>query len=106
MDPMTLHEPHHARGLKGLGPLRAWREGLAEEEKVRHVDIEVRDEVAKVFPVLPHGIGAKTVNEKKGWLAWVGDLGHPAMHGGSAAEVDGGGAEAGGGEGLTVQPVS
>lgn len=66
----------------------------------------MRDEVAKVLPVLPHCISAKTVDENQGRLAWVVGLGYPAMHGGSVAKVGGDGAEAGGGEGLTIKPIS
>lgn len=58
-----------------------------------------------VFTVLPHGVGAKTVNKNETWFAWFVQFGYPAMHGGSFTEVSGDGAEAGGGEELAVEPV-
>lgn len=62
-------------------------------------------EVFNVFTVLPHGVGAKTVNKNETWFAWFVQFGYPAMHGGSFTEVSGDGAEAGGGEELAVEPV-
>lgn len=103
--PMSLHHLHHALRLKGLAPLRSRREGLAEEHKVWHVHVEVPHEVPNVFPVLPHRIGAKTVNKYETWLAWLVHFGYPAMHGGSFAEVGGHRPEPRGGEQMTVQPV-
>lgn len=58
-----------------------------------------------MFPVLPHGVGAETVNEYEAWLAWLVHFGYPAMHDGSFAEVGGHRAEPRGGEQMTVQPV-
>lgn len=103
--PMSLHHLHHALRLKGLAPLRSRREGLAEEHKVWHVHVEVPHEVPNVFPVLPHRIGAKTVNKYETWLAWLVHFGYPAMHDGSFAEVGGHRPEPRGGEQMTVQPV-
>jgi len=65
----------------------------------------VAGEVAHVFPVLPHGVGAEAVHENEAGLAWLLQLGHPAVHGGPLAEVRGDGAEPRGGEEVAVDPV-
>lgn len=106
LDAVSLHHPHHARRLERLRPLLARRVGLAEEQEVRHEDVEPGREVTEVLAVLPHGVGSEAVDEDERRLCLFVVFGNPAVHDRALAEIYGARSETGVQERLPVYPVS
>ncbi|CAI0447831.1 unnamed protein product [Linum tenue] len=96
---LPLQGPHQGPGLETLGPVGSGREGVAEEDEVGNVEVEVRDEVADDVPPLPESVGAEAVDEEEVGLCRVGRFGYPAVDYGAVLEVRDGGSEPRGGEG-------
>ncbi|POO03971.1 hypothetical protein TorRG33x02_002750, partial [Trema orientale] len=102
-----LHDPGHALRLEYLGSLGSGRVRFPEEDEVRDVDVEVRDQVADEVPPLPQCVGAEAVDEEEVGLGVIDRvLGDPAVHAGRPVmEVCYGGSEPRFGEGGSVAPV-
>ncbi|KAK9930516.1 hypothetical protein M0R45_027553 [Rubus argutus] len=64
-DRLGLHDPHHALGLEGLGPVGVGRGVLAEEEEVQDVDVEVWGDGVDDVSELPHCVDAEAVEEEE-----------------------------------------
>lgn len=96
--PLCLHDPGDAPRLERLAPLRAGRVGVAKEDEVGDVHVEVPGEVGCEVPPLPQRIGPHAMDEDQVRLRRLVGLGHPAVHGGALAEVRGSIFEASAGE--------
>lgn len=73
---------------------------VPEEEEVRDVEVEARDERRNEVVPLPHCVGSDTVDEEQGRLGrrvWVWD---PAVHDRAVPEIGGRGFQARLGEGV------
>lgn len=110
-DAEGVEEAGECGRLEGLGPLRRPGGGAAEEEKVRHDEVEAGGEGRDLAAPLPRGAGPESMDEEERGLrlpprsaAGVGSGGggsgeeggrDPAMDGGVGVDCDGVGAEAG-----------
>lgn len=88
---MGLQEAHDALGLKSLGAVGSGREGVAEEDKVRDVEVEAGGERGDELMPLPHCVGADPVDEEQRRLGLGVGFGDPAVHDCAFAQIGGGG---------------
>lgn len=63
--------------------------GVAEEEEVGNVEVELGEEWGDEVVPLPHGIGAEAMDEKEGGFNWVQGFRNPGVDDGAVAEVGG-----------------
>lgn len=109
MDPaphaVSVHGPHDALGLEGLGAIGSGGVGIAEEDQIGNVDVEFGAERGDEFVPLPHCVGADAVDEEEGGFVGFVGFGVPEMDERAVAEIGGGGLETGVAEGVPVQPI-
>lgn len=74
-----------------LSPFGSGRVGVAEEQEVRDVDVELGNEWRDEVVVLPHCVGAEAMDEEEIGLVGFRVFGDPEVDdGGAVVEGDGG----------------
>lgn len=103
---LGFHDSHQALSLKGLGPLGSSGVGVAEEEEIWDVDIEVWDQVRDEVAPLPQCVGPEAMDEEQIGSGFFTGLRDPTVDDGAVAEIGDGGSKTRFGEDGTITPVS